>query len=657
MKMLKKEAEQRQAIEMLCTDMLVPKGHLLRKIDAAVNFARIYELVEDLYCEDNGRPSCDPVVLFKLVMIQHLFGIRSLRQTMRDAEVNVAYRWFLGYTMSQQLPHFATISYAFRHRFTAEVIEGVFRWILEEVARAGYLSAEVVFVDGTHIKANANLKKQMKKAIPVAAKRYQEQLDEEIEADRAAHGKKPLKKDDDDDGPCASGKEKMVAESTTDPESGVFHKGEHKKCFAYEAHTVCDRRGYILETEITPGNVHDSVAFDTVFERLKAHYPEVQVVTADAGYKTPWICKQIFDSGKIPSLPYKRPMTKKGNLPWYAYVYDEYYDCILCPQDKVLSYATTNREGYREYKSKSYICRDCPELEKCTQNRQYTKTVTRHIWQEYLERAEDIRHSPVGKATYALRSQTIERVFADAKEKHAMRYTPYRGLAAVTAWVKLKFAAMNLKKLALHKWRPFLLFYLHLLQEATSLRCNVASLTGCAAGQSGCFQFFNKAVDNDRRQFRQIVFPQLGQQVFVDVTPVYLISGRLDAAQHFIFHPDFHPSGKSDMSVGAFCLPILLQCFLYPEANPALRRTVSHTHSQNESFRSWFSRLHSGPRTARPAACRYSLRVLPFDDSSLSLYSELTAALTAYFFGHPQPCFACFLRIIRLAFVCDRIRR
>ena len=463
--MLKKEREQRQAIEMLCTDMLVPKEHLLRKIDAAVDFARIYELVEDLYCEDNGRPSSDPVVLFKLVLIQHLFGIRSLRQTMRDAEVNVAYRWFLGYTMSQKLPHFATISYAFRHRFTGEVIEGVFRWILEEAAHAGYLSPEVVFVDGTHIKANANLKKQVKKAIPVAAKRYQEQLDEEIEADRAAHGKKPLKKDEkkDDDGedrPSAPGKEKTVVGSSTDPESGLFHKGEHRKCFAYEAHTVCDRRGYVLETEITPGNVHDSVAFDTVFERLRIHYPEVQVITADAGYKTPWICKQIFDSGRIASLPYKRPMTKKGNLPWYEYVYDEYYDCVLCPQDKILRYATTNREGYREYKSKGYECQECPVRERCTQNQQHTKTVTRHIWQEYLERAEDIRHSPLGKATYALRSQTIERVFADAKEKHAMRYTPYRGLTAVTAWVKLKFAAMNLKKLAIHKWRPFLLFLL-----------------------------------------------------------------------------------------------------------------------------------------------------------------------------------------------------
>ena len=84
MKMMKRETEQRQAIEMLCTDMLTPRDHLLRKIDAAVDFTHIYELVEDLYCEDNGRPGCDPVVLFKLVLIQHLFGIRSLRQTIHS---------------------------------------------------------------------------------------------------------------------------------------------------------------------------------------------------------------------------------------------------------------------------------------------------------------------------------------------------------------------------------------------------------------------------------------------------------------------------------------------------------------------------------------------------------------------------------------------
>lgn len=475
--MLKKEAVQRQAIELLCTDMLVPADHLLRRIDAAVDFTHIYDFVTDLYCEDNGRPSCDPVVLFKLVMIQHLFGIRSLRQTLRDAQVNVAYRWFLGYTMSQPLPHFATVSYGFCHRFNAETIESVFRWVLEEIARAGYLSPEVVFVDGTHIKANANLKKHIKKSIPVAAKRYQEQLIQEIDADREAHDKKPLKKDDDDDKPTGAPKEKTVIESTTDPESGVFHKGEHKKCFAYEAHTVCEKRGYVLEVEVTPGNVHDSVAFDTVYERLIKHYPQVEVVTADAGYKTPWICKQIIDSGRIPSLPYKRPMTKEGNLPWYEYVYDEYYDCVLCPQYKVLKYATTNREGYREYKSDGRICKDCPARERCTQSKQCVKTVTRHVWQDYIERAEDIRLSPLGQATYALRSQTIERVFADAKEKHAMRYTPYRGLTAVTNWVKLKFAVLNLKKLAIHKWMRPMLYLLIDAFEAVLPDCKTASLT------------------------------------------------------------------------------------------------------------------------------------------------------------------------------------
>ncbi len=202
-------------------------------------------------------------------MIKHLFGIRSLRQTLREAEVNVAYRWFLGYGMTQAVAAFCNGELCIQasiHR--EEVIEEVFRWILEEIAQAGYLSPEVVFVDGTHIKANANLKKHVKKSIPKAAKRYQEQLLEEVDADRAAHGKKPLRKDDDDDDPKPP-EEKRIIESTTDPDSGVFHKGEHKKCFAYEAHTMCEKHGYVLEVEVTPGNVHDSVAFDTVFKRAR----------------------------------------------------------------------------------------------------------------------------------------------------------------------------------------------------------------------------------------------------------------------------------------------------------------------------------------------------------------------------------------------------
>lgn len=94
-------------VEMMCTELLVPQEHLLRKIDAAVDFNRIYEIVSELYCKDNGRPSIDPVVLFKIVLIQHLYGIRSLRQTVADVEMNIAYRWFLGYRVSKPVSHFA----------------------------------------------------------------------------------------------------------------------------------------------------------------------------------------------------------------------------------------------------------------------------------------------------------------------------------------------------------------------------------------------------------------------------------------------------------------------------------------------------------------------------------------------------------------------
>ena len=133
-------------------------------------------------------------------------------------------------------------------------------------------------------------------------------------------------------------------------------------------------------------------------------------------------------------------------------MYDEYFDDVICPEYHALHYSTTNRDGYREYKSRAYLCKTCPTRGMCTESAKCEKTFLRHIWQEYVEMAEDIRHMAVYRELYRLRKEKIERVFADAKEKHGMRYTQYRGLAQVTNWVKLKFAAMNLKKLATWKW-------------------------------------------------------------------------------------------------------------------------------------------------------------------------------------------------------------
>ena len=168
--MLERGKMDRNVIEIVGIDSLAPEGYLLRKIDKAVDFNRIYEMMEPLYCEDNDRPSVDPVVLFKMVLIQYLYGLSSLRWTAEEVSGSISYRWFLGYTLQEQTPHFSAVSYNFRHRFTEEAIEQVFRWILEEVAQAGYLSPKAVFIDGTHIKANANTKKQLEVQIPLESK-------------------------------------------------------------------------------------------------------------------------------------------------------------------------------------------------------------------------------------------------------------------------------------------------------------------------------------------------------------------------------------------------------------------------------------------------------------------------------------------------------
>ncbi len=460
----------RGIFEMVEIGSLVPPNHLLRKIDAAVDFNRLYEMVEPLYSEDDGRPSVDPVVLLKMVLIQHLYGLTSLRRTAEEVNLNVAYRWFLGYTLQEETPHFSTVSYNFRHRFTEDTVAQVFSWILDEVAEAGYLSPKAVFVDGTHIKANANTKKQVKKEVPVAAKHYAKELMDEVNADREEHGKKPFDDDDRDQPPVPPKKNrdntskkklarrkkqklKMLTESVTDPECGLFVKGDHKRQFAYEAHTACDCNGFVLETVVTPGNVHDSVAFDELYNKVAERFPEMETVVADSAYKTPHICKQVFDDGRVLSSAYKRPRTMKGGHEWWKYVYDEYYDCVICPEYQVLRYSTTNRDGYREYRSDPNICASCPTRQLCTHAKNCVKTVQRHIWKDYEEQAEDARYTPEYQKLYRHRKETIERVFADAKEKHAMRYTRYKGLAQTANWVRLKFAAMNLKKLAKWKWK------------------------------------------------------------------------------------------------------------------------------------------------------------------------------------------------------------
>lgn len=124
------------------------------------------------------------------------------------------------------------------------------------------------------------------------------------------------------------------------------------------------------------------------------------------------LLKPAKSSPQFPLFPYKRPMTKAGFFKKYEYAYDEYYDCYICPNNEVLEYSTTNREGYKEYKSKGYLCEKCPYVGRCTESK-----------------------------------EKIERLFGTAKENHGFRYTQMYGKARMELKAGLTFACLNLKKL------------------------------------------------------------------------------------------------------------------------------------------------------------------------------------------------------------------
>ena len=216
--------------------------------------------------------------------------------------------------------------------------------------------------------------------------------------------------------------------------------------FMEELTRMADKNGWILGYSVHPGNQHDSRTFKALYDKIKEI--GIKTLVADAGYKTPAIAKLLIDDGITPLLPYKRPMTKEGFFRKHEYVYDEYYDCYICPNNQILTYSTTNRSGYREYKSCGTICAGCPYLSQCTESKDHVKVVIRHIWEPYMEMCEDIRQTLGMKELYSLRKETIERIFGTAKENHGFRYTQMLGKARMEMKVGLTFACMNLKKLA-----------------------------------------------------------------------------------------------------------------------------------------------------------------------------------------------------------------
>ena len=450
-------------LEMVTLESLVPQDHLLRLIDQYISFDFIRTECESLYCANNGRPALDPVMLFKMLFVGYLFGVRSERRLVREIEVNVAYRWFVGLRLTDPVPDASTFSQNRRRRFAGTDIEQrIFDGIVEQAIAHKLIGGRVLYTDSTHLKANANKRHFELVEVEQTPAAYLAELDAAVDAERAAGGRKALRRDkdtpngNDGDGQDGEGsgqdpQGREIKRSTVDPDAGFMVRDQKPVGFFYLDHRTVDGvHALILDTHVTPGNVNDATPYLARLDRTCERFGlEVAAVGLDAGYFTPWVCKGVIERGLYAVMGYHRPTHRDGYFYKREYLYDAQANCYRCPAGQILPYRGTNRNGYREYVSEPGKCRHCPMLAQCTQSKNHQKLITRHLWQDFKDQVDANRLTALGKRLYAPRKETVERSFADAKELHGHRYARFRGLSKVQAQCLLSAACQNMKKMAL----------------------------------------------------------------------------------------------------------------------------------------------------------------------------------------------------------------
>ena len=442
--MLTKKINEQAEIIMYTMEQIVPRDNLFRKIDEYIDFSFIYDEVKDLYSEEKGRPSIDPVVLFKLVFIQAIDGIKSMRKTCEDIKVNAAYRWFLKIPFGYDTPHFSTFSKNYERRFKGtEIFENIFVNIVEQAIKYKLVDGTVFFTDSTHKKANANKNRYHEETVKYVKERNKA-LENEINEQRRKDGKKEFEYKDEIE-------EKKIKVSDTDQESGYYHRDNKEKGFMYLDHRTVDiLANIIVDCHITKGNVHDSVPFISRAEYIKNKFnfkPEEWAL--DSGYNSSSIKKYFIDNNIFGVIAYKKTSKENTSVKKYEFTYDEKYDRYICPRTGVtLEYSgTIDKNGYKKYYSKQN-CEGCPLAEKCHPKKKY-RIIYRHIYEKYNEISRERRLSYHGKELYSCRCTTIERSFADSKNNHGYRYAMYKGIEKNQNYTWLICAAQNMKTIAI----------------------------------------------------------------------------------------------------------------------------------------------------------------------------------------------------------------
>jgi transposase len=377
---------------------LVPDDHVLKRVDRVLDLAWLRDEVADCYCSDNGRPSIDPESALRLMLAGFFASIVHDRKLMREAQVNLAMRWFAGYRLHEQLPDHSSLT-------RESLVEDHAEQVLTENSDED---------DGSGGQAAAPSRQGRPRKHPRQPKKH----------------------------------------SRTDPEATIAtssHERRMEPCF--KQHTgVDDKAGVIVDVAVTTGETSEGTQLMEQLERIKVNTGcEPKTVTADAGYAHPRNYAEL-EKNKIEAvIPPQRESGVARKLPARRFKYDARHKLVRCPQGKVLHPGKEKDDGSTVYQSRSRDCRHCPLRERCLPSSSYHRTIRIVLGHEALLRAR--RRKARGwdaetKELYQRHQWRAEGKHGEAKTTHGLRRAVRRGRWNVAIQAYLTAAVMNLKCLA-----------------------------------------------------------------------------------------------------------------------------------------------------------------------------------------------------------------
>lgn len=428
-------------------EQFIPDDHILKRVDRVLDLGWLHEAVQGYYCTDNGRPGIDPEVAVRLMLAGFFQGIVHDRKLMREAQVNIAIRWFAGYGLDEALPDHSTLS-RIRARWGADTFQAIFAKTVQGCLDAGLVSGETVHVDATLIRADVSWESIVTRHAEDVFRENRDD-DDDVSADPPKRRSRPRTR---------ARKPKKV--SLTDPEATMATSSRgHYLEPTYKQHTVVDdRSGVVIDVDLTTGEINEGTKLIETIERVATMTGKpIKRVTADKGYAHAVNYGKLECRGIDAVIPPERESHHgKGEVSIRRFKYDGLHRRVVCPGGKELTRTSRRKKGWI-YASKRSDCQRCHLCRRCVPPSAKRRTILIVDGYEALLRARRRKargwDDPTRQA-YNRHRYLVEGIHGEAKERHGLRRAVRRGLENVAIQVYLTAAVINLKRLAMASFTP-----------------------------------------------------------------------------------------------------------------------------------------------------------------------------------------------------------